>query len=304
LVLFAASGCSYIHFGPASLSEENDNLRTERDLLRQQLSLAQQEGATLRSMIESPVPVGTNSNDLVARLNQTSQELTSLRLRYETLRTERDRLLAGAPAGGRVNELDSQLGDTEDRLATALRAFTQLQDENEQLRSEVNRVQQENSGLRGQVQNLTTQNQQIQSALYQLNTQLLAQTEARAQAEQAADTLRLQLQVANETIATLSGQRSTAAGEARSLSAAGLQAALDTSGPVPMAQLETSASRMQGGAAAAGTRTHVIVAGDTLSAIALRYYGSANRWPEIYEANRAVLLNERSLVIGRVLTIP
>jgi nucleoid-associated protein YgaU len=51
-------------------------------------------------------------------------------------------------------------------------------------------------------------------------------------------------------------------------------------------------------------RTHTISLGETLSGIALRYYGTATRWPEILAANRDVLPNERSFVAGRTLRIP
>lgn len=36
--------------------------------------------------------------------------------------------------------------------------------------------------------------------------------------------------------------------------------------------------------------TYTIVNGDTLSSIALRLYGNANLWPEIYRANRHAIL--------------
>jgi chromosome segregation ATPase len=51
-------------------------------------------------------------------------------------------------------------------------------------------------------------------------------------------------------------------------------------------------------------RTHVIVAGDTLTSISARYYNTPSRWPEILAANRNVMRNERTLVIGRILRIP
>jgi nucleoid-associated protein YgaU len=56
--------------------------------------------------------------------------------------------------------------------------------------------------------------------------------------------------------------------------------------------------------AAAPARTHTIASGDTLTKISLRYYGNANRWPDILAANRDVLRTERDLVVGRVLRIP
>ena len=53
-----------------------------------------------------------------------------------------------------------------------------------------------------------------------------------------------------------------------------------------------------------GGRTHTVVSGDTLSGLALRYYGNAVRWAEIYDANRNQLPNERALRIGMELVIP
>jgi LysM repeat protein len=50
--------------------------------------------------------------------------------------------------------------------------------------------------------------------------------------------------------------------------------------------------------------THKIVDGDTLSKLAAEYLGSAERYLEIYEWNRAVLANPDLLPIGKVLRIP
>jgi nucleoid-associated protein YgaU len=51
-------------------------------------------------------------------------------------------------------------------------------------------------------------------------------------------------------------------------------------------------------------RIHVIVSGDTLLKISQAYYGTPNRWSDILAANRDVLRDEKSLVIGRSLIIP
>ena len=50
--------------------------------------------------------------------------------------------------------------------------------------------------------------------------------------------------------------------------------------------------------------THRIAPGETLSAIARRYYGTADRWPEIVAANRDVLPDQRSFTVGQMLRIP
>jgi nucleoid-associated protein YgaU len=52
------------------------------------------------------------------------------------------------------------------------------------------------------------------------------------------------------------------------------------------------------------TRTHRIVDGDTLGALAQRYLGSASRAGEIFAANRDVLFDPQLLPIGVILKIP
>ena len=51
-------------------------------------------------------------------------------------------------------------------------------------------------------------------------------------------------------------------------------------------------------------RTYVVVKGDSLSQIAEREYGDANRWREIYEANRATIKNPNLIYPGQRLRIP
>ena len=51
-------------------------------------------------------------------------------------------------------------------------------------------------------------------------------------------------------------------------------------------------------------RRYTVRPGDTLSSIALRFYGSRSRWPVIYQANKAVIKNPDAIFPGEVLTIP
>jgi nucleoid-associated protein YgaU len=57
-------------------------------------------------------------------------------------------------------------------------------------------------------------------------------------------------------------------------------------------------------APAAGPRTHIVAPGETLSGISLRYYGSARRWAEIYEANLDTVRAPHLLRAGQRLRIP
>ncbi len=49
---------------------------------------------------------------------------------------------------------------------------------------------------------------------------------------------------------------------------------------------------------------YVIQKGDTLSAIAKRYYGNAMQYPRIFEANREVIKDADKIFIGQKIRIP
>ena len=49
---------------------------------------------------------------------------------------------------------------------------------------------------------------------------------------------------------------------------------------------------------------YAIQAGDTLSHLARRHYGSAQKWPRIYEANRHTIKNPHYIYIGQKILIP
>ena len=49
---------------------------------------------------------------------------------------------------------------------------------------------------------------------------------------------------------------------------------------------------------------HIVRAGETLSNISLKYYGSANKWQKIYNANRKAIKDPRKLRPGTRLIIP
>ena len=54
----------------------------------------------------------------------------------------------------------------------------------------------------------------------------------------------------------------------------------------------------------ASPRSHVVATGDTLIALAGRYYGDESRWPEILGANRDRIGDPDNLRIGTELLIP
>lgn len=52
------------------------------------------------------------------------------------------------------------------------------------------------------------------------------------------------------------------------------------------------------------TQWHEVVKGDTLSKIALKYYGDASLYPQIFEANRDILTDPDKIQVGQKLRIP
>ena len=55
---------------------------------------------------------------------------------------------------------------------------------------------------------------------------------------------------------------------------------------------------------AAEPRTYTVAAGDNLSKIAKHFYGDANKWKKIFEANKDTIKNPDLIKIGQVLRIP
>ena len=52
------------------------------------------------------------------------------------------------------------------------------------------------------------------------------------------------------------------------------------------------------------SRWHTVVSGDTLSAISLKFYGNANKYQGIFEANKPMLTHPDKIYPGQVLRIP
>jgi nucleoid-associated protein YgaU len=65
-------------------------------------------------------------------------------------------------------------------------------------------------------------------------------------------------------------------------------------------------SNVQSGAStvSAAAQTYTVVGGDSLSKIAKKFYGDANQWRRIFEANGDKIKNPDLIHPGQVLTIP
>lgn len=223
--LLSLSGCGYVHVGrlqeptvttvvgDESLRTENLELRREKTLLQQELALTRAQGEALRSAIQNRAADGDTSKRLVEKLNETSKELAALRTSYAQLQNERTQAFAGNGDAA----LKARLGAAEEKLASSLRGYTQLQEEIARLKTDVARTRAENLALSAKVKVVTAQNEQAQAALAQLNLDLRTQKDARLQAEQDAETLRGELRNVAPHASALAQQRTGAASDARSL---------------------------------------------------------------------------------------
>lgn len=67
---------------------------------------------------------------------------------------------------------------------------------------------------------------------------------------------------------------------------------------------EPNTSRQQPQEKIVTTRFHIVQRGETLSSISLLYYGSANQWQKILEANQETIKDANRISPGTKLTIP
>lgn len=325
------SGCGYVHFGrlpkngapaDAAVAEAYSNLSTEHKILKQELVLARREGDALRAAVDRAGSASASA-ELVARLNDTTRELATLRASYAKLQAERG-ATPGAPADPAAR---AQLSALEDKLATALRDFTQLQGENSRLRTDLDRTRSQNSTLAEQLKTAVAGRDDAQGALAQLNLELVAQKEARTRAEQANAAARAQLAT---VLAASSGTPSAPTAPPAPASAPAPTPAPATSATSALrlakappadafgvAELRTNPDRLRAAesasqpapipppvSAAAPKRTHVVQAGDTLEKIAQRYYNAPDQWHRIYDANAAILGNGQPLAVGMRIEVP
>ena len=197
--------------------------------------------------------------------------------------------------------LEKRLAETEGRLTTALRGYALLEKTRDEQQTKATQAAAaaaaENSTLSGRVTALSSELDELKTTVASQST-----TQASAAATENA-----------ESLAAL--QRSSSTATADAATARALAQQLQGANSV-LAQenyrLKTVLAGANGGTAPSistptppvGSRTHVIAAGDSLSKLSQRYYGTATRWQEIYNANTDKLGPQGILRVGVELRIP
>jgi nucleoid-associated protein YgaU len=189
------------------------------------------------------------------------------------------------------------LSAIEERLATALRSFSLLQDEHDRLKATADRLANEKASLETQL-----------SGAGNVNTQLAGQLTTVSATAAEAETLRTQLRQMQDQINAVSAENTQLRTRLAVVAAQPVPGLAVPSRPSTVPTRPTITPPAEPVAtppeAAPEPRFHTVVAGDTLTRIAREYYGTSLRWPEILEANRSQLNDERSLRVGQRLRIP
>lgn len=177
---------------------------------------------------------------------------------------------------------------TDAKLAIVLRSYTLLQEENDQLKAAQEKLATEKASLEAQLA--------VAKNALPLADQAAALHE---QLRQTQDQLAALATENNQLKTRLAVGASSQGSVMPAPTYPGTPAAAAALTPTPVKTAPAPAAPP-----AAGPRSHVIVAGDTLTKISMLYYGTPSRWPEILAANKDVLRDEKSLIVGRTLRIP
>lgn len=187
------------------------------------------------------------------------------------------------------SEVARRLTDTQEKLDTALRSYSVLQDEGSQLKASVDKLTSDNATL----------TEQLEAARASI-----ASLQVQASATSQIEPLRTQVRQAQDEASRLALENAQLRTRL-SLEAPGPGA---TKPPPTRPERAPAVNAPAAEAAAAppppAPKTYVVAEGDTLTKIARKFYGSSSRWEDILKANRSVLKDEKSLVVGSTLTIP
>jgi nucleoid-associated protein YgaU len=181
----------------------------------------------------------------------------------------------------------AQLGDVQDKLATALRSYSLLQDEDAQLKASLDKANADNLSLTQQIEAAKASIAALQVQAAATSQIAPLQTEVRQAQDEAS-----QLAAENASLQTRLELQAPAPGSKGSVPMRPAQAAALQPAPPPPAPAPPPA------------KTYVVAEGDTLTKISKKFYGTSGRWEDILNANHAVVKDEKSLVVGSTLTIP
>jgi LysM repeat protein len=259
---------------PAPPPDAQASLRADNKQLSDELAAAWKESADLKSKVDQ----------LTADYATLSQQLDAAKAQIAA-KPE----VAPAPAAPAPDTAATgQLADVQDKLATSLRSFTVVQDENSQLQASLDKLTSDNASIGQQLDAA-----KASIATLQVQAALTSQIDPlRNELRQAQDE-NSRLAAENEMLKTRLAVQAPGPGSARPIPMRpGTPQAVSAAQPPPPAPAPPPPA----------AKTYVVAEGDTLTKISRKFYGTSSRWDDILKANHGV--NENSLVVGSTLTIP
>jgi nucleoid-associated protein YgaU len=204
-------------------------------------------------------------------------------------------------------DLQKEAADAEDKLNMSLRAYTLLQNENDQLKDTLAKATDDKNSLAAQLDEAKHLADDRQATINQ-QVQLVASLQA------AAATDEKNLASLHDQLRQMQNLVSQLAAENSDLKTRLVLDAPSPSAPEPSRYAPTPATTLAPPPAPAtaptpapaetGPRTYKVVSGDTLAKISKQFYGTSSHWQQILEANHDKLHSDKSLQVGMELTIP
>ena len=319
----------------AELTGINQNLQSEKNLLEQRLAqvMAQAEqakttlAATQSQLEQQNRAVAT----AVATADENARKLADLQTAHDdtlselaSLQSENNRLDASSAQVAKLQadlkQVQAKLSEQENRSQSLSTMEAQLKAANANLNQQLemtnarlDALRSENSRLAGASEALNQAENKIATLTAtsaQLNGAQQDLAGMRAENARLNDTLQAlerdrtsRIAALQQDNAALSARLRQAQGTLDQIASAARYINSGGTSSVP-ASVTSAAAPRQPTEAASAPRYHTVVQGDSLSRISLRYFGTANRWQEIYNANREMLSTENVLRPGQQLLIP
>jgi nucleoid-associated protein YgaU len=240
--------------------------------------------------------------DIQAERDDLAQKLAKAQATPPTAPTPEPTAPATSPESP---DLQKQAAEAEDKLNMSLRAYTLLQNENDQLKDTLAKTTDEKNSLGAQLDDSKHTADDRQATINQ-QVQLVASLQA------AAATDAKNIAALHDQLRQMQNLVSQLASENSELKTRLVLDAPSPSSPAPARYApapETTLAPPPAPAAAptpaeAGPRTYKVASGDTLAKISKQFYGTSTHWQQILDANRDKLHNDKSLRVGMELKIP
>jgi len=262
----------------AAAPEDAAALRTDNKQLTDELAAAWKESDQLKADLAAAQAAAAKS----------AAEAADLKTQLDAQKAQ---ATAGATAAAASTDANPQLAEVQDKLATALRSFSVIQNENSDLKAAVEKLTGENAALSQQVDAAKAQIATLQTQA-NATLQIVPLRNQLRQAQDEVNQLARDNEVLRNRIASLEPEPGSAPADRQPTRPGTAQALAPEAVPSPTPTPTPAA------------RTYVIAEGDTLSRIARRFYGSAGQWNKILSANRDVIKNENKLPVGETIKIP